>query len=122
MLRSLTTKDVTIEMHAEPEGCPVRGNALASGNDDIDRAAEDAILERLAQGDLWVWCMVRVTVSWHIFAGHAYLGCCSYADADDFKQLGGCFDDLVDNALDELNQKIRYMYRQLRNLEEISHE
>ena len=90
---------ITYTIEVEPEECSVRGNALASGDDAADRACENEILARLARGDTWAWCSVRVVATFA--SGQAtmmitsdWLGCCSYQDENDFK-AGGYFYDMV---------------------------
>jgi hypothetical protein len=91
-----------IEIYTQPEEIPVRGNALASGDDAEDRAIEDSILSRLEAGDEWAWCMVtvRVTLPCGRFA-EDHLGCCSYDDERDFR-AGGYFEDMVSNCMEAL--------------------
>ena len=104
--KPVTRSEVDVTVTAEPEWTPVRGNAMASGDDAIDKAVEDAILQRLEQGDTWAWAAVTVTVAWAGISASAYLGCCSYADEADFRQPGGYFDDLVDESLTSLNEEL----------------
>lgn len=96
----------TIEIH--PDDTPVRGNALASGDDALDKAAEDEILARLDAGDFWAWCVVEVTAHATIngittdFLGVAHLGACSYEDEAQFKTAGGYYEDLCAEAREDL--------------------
>ena len=115
--KPLVQEEVTIRLEAEPEWVPVAGNAIASGDDAFDRQIEDEILARLEQGDIWAWAAVTVTVSWGPFSASDHLGCCSYAAEGDFRQSGGYFDDMVDQALEELNTIILDAYRQLKTRE-----
>ena len=61
-LRPLSKEEVSISLNAEPEPVPVRGNAMASGDDQLDQEVEDRILARLDAGDVWAWAAVTVTV------------------------------------------------------------
>ena len=103
--RPLLGVEVEFSCRAEPEFTDVRGNALASGDDAFDRAAEDEILAQLARGNEWAWCNVVVTAEWRGFTGTDSLGCCSYASATDFRE-GGYFKDMKQRALEELNSRI----------------
>jgi hypothetical protein len=94
-----------IEVIAREEFVPVRGNCLASGDDATDKAAEDAILARLEDGDTWAWASVEVKVSFRDLSASDHLGCCSYRDEGDFRE-SGYFDDMVDEALARLNDKL----------------
>ena len=104
-------KDVYFRIECHPEDVPVRGNAMASGDDDADRAYENEILSRLDAGDEWAWCSVRVVASLEtdggvLLEGDAWLGCCSYRDEADFRSD---LPDLEDEALDNLNAKARHV-------------
>lgn len=69
---------VTYALSIEEELTQVRGNAMASGDDKLDREVEDAILARLESGDQWAWCGVIVTASIEVegetFEGRDTLG------------------------------------------------
>ena len=93
--KSLTKKDVSIHIEALPDDIPVR-----------------AILQRLEQGDVWAWASVAVTVSWENQEAIEYLGCCCYDDEEDF-QRGGYMADMIDRALDSLNDDLRTLYDRL---------
>ncbi len=94
------TAKFEITVTAEPEHEEVRGH-FASGEPEYDRADEEAILARLAKGEEWAWCCVKVTVSCGELSEHAYLGCCSYQDEEDFR-ADGYFDDMVHECKVEL--------------------
>ncbi|GAG86978.1 unnamed protein product, partial [marine sediment metagenome] len=92
--KELTAADVAFVLTIEPEDIPVRGNAMASGDEEVDRRVEDGIIERLDQGDLWAWCSVKVTATLlddTDLEGADYLGGCSYRDEEDFCQDGGYY-------------------------------
>lgn len=93
---------VTFELECLPEDIPVRGNAMASGDDAADREYEDEIIRRLDAGDVWAWCTVKVTARFGAFEGVSYLGCCNYRDEEDFTQPGGYFEDMEAEAFDAL--------------------
>jgi hypothetical protein len=116
-IKPITREEATIRVLAEPDPVPVEGNACASGDDDFDREVEHNILCRLQQDQVWAWAAVTVIVAWGSFEGRAYLGCCSYADEKDFKQPGGYFDDMVAEALDELNRTISETYQEIKERE-----
>ena len=116
-IKPITREEATIRVLAEPDPVPVEGNACVSGDDDFDREVEHNILCRLQQDQVWAWAAVTVIVAWGSFEGREYLGCCSYADENDFKQPGGYFDDLVAEALEELNRTIRETYQQMKERE-----
>ena len=115
--KPLTREEIALRLKAEPEFVPVEGNAMASGDDTFDQEVEHVIVRRVQQGDVWAWAMVTVTVSWGRFSASDHLGCCSYADEKDFRQPGGYFDDMVDEALGELNKIALDAYLQLKERE-----
>jgi len=116
-IRSITREEAAIRVLAEPDHVLVEGNASASGDDDFDREVEHNILCRLQQGDAWVWAAVTVVAAWGSFEGRAHLGCCSYADEEDFRQPGGYFDDMVEEALEELNRSVYEAYQRIKERE-----
>lgn len=103
---TIDTDDVAYRIEAEPEDVPVRGNAMASGDERADREAEDAILARLDAGDTWAWASVTVVASWHGIEGRDHLGCCSYDSEEDFRTAGDYFDDMKAEALADLLGKV----------------
>ena len=103
----ITLSDCTTTVTAEQDDIPVRGNALDSGDKDVDKTCEDEILARLDDGDVWAWASVRVSVTWRTYTGSAYLGCCSYASEDDFRESSGYFEAMREEAFEELMGVLR---------------
>lgn len=100
----LTIDDVTWTVEALPEETPIEGNALVSGDDATDTAAEDAIREQLESGNVWAWCTVRVTGETDDGREHSeYLGCCNYESRVDFIKNSGYCDDMRAAVLEQLN-------------------
>jgi hypothetical protein len=102
---------LTWDFRIEPEtDVPVRGNAMASGDDAADAACEEWILSRLQAGEVIAWCCAIVEVKLEIggetFTGRAHLGACSYENEADMRR--DCFEayDLKDEALQDLHQKL----------------
>ena len=88
-----------------PEDCPIKGNAMASGDDAYDLATEEEILAQLDNGNPWAWCCVRVkAIAGDVF-GEDYLGCCSYTSEEDF-QRGGYFESMKEQARADLERKL----------------
>lgn len=78
---------IKYELTYQQDDIPVRGNAVASGDDAFDKATEDRILADLDLGNDYAWALVKVTASvedmGQRFVGTAYLGACSYeSDAE----------------------------------------
>lgn len=110
-MRSLKFKDVGFTITAEPEDLPIKGNAMASGDEEYDAKVEQAIYENL-QWNEWAWCCVKVTAEWQGFTGSAYLGGCSYTSKKDFMS-GGYYPQMRDEALEELNNEVKALQAKL---------
>ena len=104
--KPLTEADVEFTIECLPEDVPVRGNAMASGDPEVDKETEDYILDQLERGNEWAWCCVRVAAHWENFHGDDYLWGCSYASEEEFCQPGGYFEHMKRAALDDLNTQI----------------
>ena len=103
---------VTYTVTVESEDQPVEGNASAWGTDeDATYAAE--IHARLDRGDVWAWCVVKVTASVDVngqtVTGSVACGGCCYADAADFMTPGGLYTDLCTEALADLRVNLETM-------------
>jgi hypothetical protein len=94
--------DVTFTIDVEFDDLPVRGNAMASGDAEVDKEVEDEIIARLDRGDVWAWALVIVRAHWHDFEGRAALGGCSYKDAQDFKAPDGYYPQMCEEAFADL--------------------
>ncbi len=115
-VRELTEDEVTFTLSCEPEDISIEGNAMASGDDEADRAQEQWIRDQLDSGNEWAWCAVTVRAEWEGFHGEDHLGACSYKSAEDFKTPGGYYDDMKATALDALNEVIQANASKLANL------
>ena len=97
---------VSYELECHPEDAPIRGNAMASGDDDFDREVENKILAELKARNGWAWCTVRVVARYEgvdgIF-GDNWLGCCSYAGREAFLKCP-YYDDMCAEAKADLYQ------------------
>lgn len=86
---------VRYEWGYRQDDTPVRGNATASGDDEADRACEEAILAALDRGEDWQWALVEVRaiveLDGQTFMGSTCMGGCSYATEAELKR--DTFDD-----------------------------
>ncbi len=84
---NLARAGVQFEIEVVADDTPVRGNALASGDDAEDKRVEDEIIERLNQGDIAAWCGVVVkavcVIKGERFEGQASIWACSYASEEE---------------------------------------
>lgn len=65
--------------------------------------------------DLWGWCVVRVRVAYTSSNLHAdiFLGECSYEDEEDFTKTSGYYDQMVEEAVQNLNNDIETLLQKL---------
>ena len=109
---------IRYQIEIEQDDIPVRGNAIASGDNATDKAVEDEIIKRLDNGDTWAWCSVCVVAEAGGVEGRAYLGACSYKDEEDFR-AGGYYEQMQEEAKNDLMEQLR---RAKKTLEEIEAE
>lgn len=119
--RVLTEADVTFTLEVEQDDSEVRGNAIASGDADLDTRIEDELIRRLDNGDVWAWASVRVVATWESmdgnkYEGDDYLGACSYEDESDFVSTSGYYEDMKAEALNQLNKQIESDWKALSSL------
>lgn len=119
-MRKLTAAEVTFEVTIEAEDQPVRGN-FASGDEEQDRADEQAIIDRLDRGDVEAWCGVIVTATWEAPDGNEYTGRASIwgCSLDDSYTREVVADEhgMYEEALDDLNQRIACVVGKAKRLE-----
>lgn len=121
-LRKLTRDDVQIGVTTEAEEAPLGlERALEDAFPDTDEPEQDRAMRaelaaRVRAGDEWAFCSVTVKVSWNDREAEASLGHCSYAGEEEFRKESGYFDDMVDEALDELNRELAEAFEELRPL------
>lgn len=106
----LKREDVQINVYCLEEDAPVKGNALCSGDEAIDKAEEQRILRALVEGCRWAWCCVKVEACYAGFEATEYLGCCSYESKDDFIENSGYYEDMVETCLENLNEQLKDFY------------
>lgn len=111
--RPLSENEVQIRIKAIPEEIPVQGNACFSGDSEFDQQIEQIILDRLRHDDVWAWAMVGVSVDWEDLEATEYLGCCSYDSEEDFRNNSGYYEDMLENALFNLNQRLQQLHEKM---------
>lgn len=99
MTAGYKASDVVYSLEIEEERDISPDDYLCSSDDhEADAKMVAEIKERLAAGDTWAWCHVRVVASWGDYQGDDRLGGCSYASEADFKVSGGYYADMCDEA------------------------
>ena len=95
-----------VDVYAHMEDVGIEGNVLASGNDAMDKAAEDLVREELEDGNEWAWCTIQVEVtdmdSDNENVESEYLGCCNYRSKKDFVKSEGYYSDMVNECIERL--------------------
>lgn len=102
MRTTVARDEVTFELRIHDEDMPVRGNAMASGDNALDKQVEDEILARLDRGDTWAWCCVEVIAKFRSLQARTFLGGCCYRDEADFKANSIYYEDMMDEAYKDL--------------------
>jgi hypothetical protein len=117
MHTEMDSQGITYELFVDYDELQVRGNAMASDDDDEDKAVEDEIIERLESGDVWAWAAVTCRASYKGLIGQDHLGACSYKDTEDFIAPGGYWDDMKSEAKTDLLRNAKASSEALANLE-----
>lgn len=84
---------VTYELDYRQDDLPVRGNAMVSGDDALDRETEDKILSDLERGNKYAWAFVELRALVKDSYGYSYQGiatlgaCCYNSDTELRKEL-----------------------------------
>lgn len=102
-----TIDQVEFETLVSEESIPIRGNAIATGNDEEDAKVENDLIDQLERGNIWAWCAVEVRATWRGITASDYLGGCSYASQNDFERGDGYYSDMKQTAYNQLLDKIR---------------
>jgi len=107
MARKFEPLEVEFVFDFRQEDIPIEGNAIASGNEKVDKEYEEQIRRDLEGGNDWAWCTVIMEARWAGFTGRDTLGGCSYKDAQDFRQKDGYFEDMLHACVRDLIRQIK---------------
>ncbi|MEJ7644243.1 MAG: hypothetical protein WKF87_06590 [Chryseolinea sp.] len=102
-----TIDQINFELIAEYESMPVKGNAMASGDEKVDKKVEDSIIRRINNGNVWAWAAVELKGTYKGLEFSDHLGCCSYKSKADFKQPGGYYDDMKQVVYDGIIEALK---------------
>ena len=103
--KQLSINDVQWSIECHPEDMAIRGNAMASGDDEYDREVESRISEQLESGNPWAWCIIVVKGRYKSLEASDCLGGCNYDSENDFRR-GGYFEDMQSNILADLQAQL----------------
>jgi hypothetical protein len=112
-LRPLLAEEVVFQVLVEPEDTPVRGNYMATDDDEADRAAEDAVIAALDAGEERAWCRVIVVAHWRGLKEQDSLGCVAFTPFQTASKAAEDLEELVEShgmrkeALTYLNRKLQ---------------
>lgn len=110
--RLIPEREIKISLFVSPEYESIHGNASAI-DEETDRETEEWIENELRNGNEWAWCQIEVRAEWNDLSASDYLGCCSYRSMEDFKQPGGYYDDMRNEAISLLNDKAQSIISEL---------
>jgi len=125
-LRKLSAEEVVFSIRVEDEMFETPDKHFLSGKDDPDEEITKemvaGIKKRAYRGDPWAWCTVIIEAKWisesgvEIYTGSTCLGCCSYDNEKDFKENSGYHEDMLGEALIDLNQRIEMSFLRMKPL------
>lgn len=101
----LELSDIEFSIECLPEYIPIKGNVMASGNDEYDRRAEEEVECQLDAGNEWAWCNVKVIGRYKGLTAFDTLGACSYENKKEFIN-GGYYLDMQTVVLGELQNQL----------------
>ena len=102
--REKLKKACEIEIRLHPEDTHPRDHFGYDTKEENDAAVAHVLA--LAERTEWGWCTVEVRAEFAGMVGNDYLGGCSYESERDFCQPGGYYDDMVDQAVEDLAVKL----------------
>ena len=113
---TIFNKVLTFSIDVMQDDTEVRGNAMASGDDALDKEVEDEIIRRLDSGDPWAWAVVTVNCEWTspvtkiTYKGFTTLCGCNYKDEKDFIKAGDYYEQMKQEAFEDMltNMHDRY--------------
>lgn len=113
-LRKLSLKEVKITVKAEKEDSSVItcGARLGVCGDSFVKA----VREQQKISRTWGWCCAAVTASFNGKSATTYLGECSYKSKEDFIKNSGYYDQMVKEAMEELQKILEHEYDTIKSL------
>lgn len=116
--RAIPESEVRFSVRYHPEDIPVRGN-VSAWSEEEDRKAENEVLARLDNGDIFAWFWVEVRAEWNGIEGRSSLGGCNYESREDFES-SETLEELKAEAYEELIGEIERLYLALKKLGEVA--
>lgn len=100
----MKTDEIKFTVECLDEHIPIKGNAIASGDNEYDRKVEEK-LKRQLRDNPWAWCSIKVIGEYRGLTAVDYLGCCSYKNEKDFRN-SPYFKDMRDNVIADLQEQV----------------
>lgn len=106
--------DISYHLEVEFDETDPRGNVC--GCEEPDCTAEADVLERLKREDVWAWACVQVVASIDAGLEHddkrftgssCWTGGCTYENERDFTKNSGIYEELCDEALEDLLEQLK---------------
>jgi len=106
MILKITKNNVRIRVEAEEEL-----DSLSHAAKECAPGFEEAVKSMFKKSKKWGWCCVKVTVNLKngptSIEGTSYLGHCSYSSRLDFIENSGYYDQMVDDAIEDLAKNLK---------------
>jgi len=112
-LKPLSSTEVAMFVQLLPDPRPP---CVQSREGVLDIEFNKHLSKRLAAGDQWAWCAVRIRLSWGEWEGWAYRDGLQYEDQDDFLR-GWEAEEMLLEALRELNARVSHAYSLIQDRE-----
>jgi hypothetical protein len=103
---------VTAEQNDESPEDSYRIPGIKQRKRDVDRFVE-SVNSMIDKDDTWGWCQVTITAHFGPFNGKAHLGGCSYESEQDFVENSSYYDQMVAEAIEEVQQEINAAYEMI---------
>ncbi len=110
MAALLKPEDVEIEIEIAEEDVSPRVYFKLSDDAEPDEEQDRRMVEDIEKAltcNLWAWCTARVRVQAYGQTGQSHwIGACSYTDEEDFMRPGGYFENMLNEAIEDLERQL----------------
>jgi hypothetical protein len=65
--------EITYKIEVEQDDTRIRGNLCCTDDDEQDTKEENEVFRRLDNGDIYAWCLIKVTATFGRFSHSDYL-------------------------------------------------
>jgi len=78
--------EIQYKIEAEQDDTPILGNLCCTDDPEQDTKEENEVFRRLNNGDIYAWCLIKVTASFGRFSYSDYLGGNSLKDEKEVEE------------------------------------